>query len=79
MFPRDVRIHLPDHEVDTAEWAGFKNLRTGGSFRKPRARVTARSSLRTKVSLTNKTFWGAGLRFLLSDRERTKSKASFQP
>ena len=28
-LPLDFRHHLPDHEVHTAEWAGFKSLKNG--------------------------------------------------
>ena len=27
-LPLDFRHHLPGHEVHTAEWAGFKSLKT---------------------------------------------------
>ncbi len=28
-LPLDFRHHLPEHEVHTAEWAGFKSLKNG--------------------------------------------------
>jgi predicted nuclease of predicted toxin-antitoxin system len=33
-LPVDFRHHLPDHEVHSAEWAGFKGLKNGELLRK---------------------------------------------